>query len=503
MRIVHISSELSPIAKVGGLGDVVYGLSQEFVRLGHSVEIILPKYDVIDYLRLSNLHVASRELWCEEGGARYNNTFWKAEMGKLSLLFLESHHPSYYFSRGSIYGCHDDIDRFTYLCKAALVYLFKEGNPPPDVIHVHDWPTASCAFLYKELYSLPKPSPKIVLTIHNLHHQGKCSPDHLARLGLSRKLLEKLQDPYAPDHINLLKGGIEYADAVTTVSPNYMQEILTPEGGCGLHTTLLKRKNSLYGILNGIDEHFWNPEKDPHLIAHYPTQGITTLQQLEATLKGKKENKKHIRAHFGLSDSKSPLVACVTRLVPQKGPELIQHALLRVLEKGGQFVLLGSAHPSPTRDLFEKLKTSLSAHKHLAISLDNDEALAHLIFAAADIFVIPSLFEPCGLTQMIALRYGTVPVARMTGGLVDTVFDIDTSKLPQEKRNGFTFDFPDHAGINWALDRALEYWIKTPEKWKQLMLQGMAYDFSWKHAAPEYLKIYTENVEQNKKQLLQ
>lgn len=480
MYIIQLASELSPVAKVGGLGDVVFGLSEELAQKGHEVEIIIPKYDSLDFRALKNLKVEQRELWSFEGPYRYNNTVWSAEAGRLKILLIEPHHPKHYFNRGKIYDCPDDSDRFTYFTRTALEYLFKRGRPC-DALHCHDWPTALSPVLYKEMYQKMGLSiKKTVMTIHNLQHQGKCAPANLSRIGLRGEDFltpEKLQDPYSPGLLNLLKGGIVYADFLTTVSPNYEKEIKTAPGGCGLDKVLVQYQHKLKGILNGLDETYWNPSTDPHLIARYTKAGVK---------KGKGENRKHILTHFGLVEKNAPIVASVGRLVPQKSPELILYALKRTLEKGGQFLLLGTtADPA-----LEKAFLAYADSGNAAINLDYDESMAHLFFAAADMFIIPSLFEPCGLTQMIAMRYGAVPIARKTGGLADTVFDWDTSTKPLAERNGFTFDFPDTQGVDWALDRALRLWKEDPKTWKKIQSQGMSVDFSWAHAAPEYLKIY-------------
>ncbi len=492
MYIVHIASELAPVAKVGGLADVIYGLSKELSRLGHNVEIILPKYDCLNYGDLQNLKVEEREIWSFEGPDRFNNTIWSATVDDLKVFFIEPHHPQHYFSRGVIYGCNDDIDRFIYFSRTAMEYLFKSGKRP-DAIHVHDWPTALIPVLYKEMYAdLGYRAGGTVLTIHNMEHQGRCLPQNLSRAGLRAESYlspEKMQDPVLSKDVNLLKGGIVYADKITTVSPSYEKEIQTAEGGFRLHETLVKHRKKLRGILNGIDEDFWNPEKDPHLVQSYPAHGIDK-SKISLTLAGKKENKSHLRTHLRMKESDAPLVAAVTRLVPQKSPELIKHALQCTLEKGGQFILLGSSPIPSIHKEFEVLQAELKNNENAVILMDRDEALAHQIYAAADMFVIPSLFEPCGLTQLIALRYGTVPIARVTGGLADTVFDKDTSKRPLEERNGFTFNLPDRDALGIAMTRAVECYIQQPETWQSLMINGMRQDNSWKHAAPQYLSIY-------------
>jgi starch synthase len=493
MYIVHLCSELTPIAKVGGLGDVVQGLAKETVKNHHKVDIILPKYDCLDYSQLTNLEVEHRELWSFEGSYRYNNTVWSAQCEELKVFLIEPHHPSYYFGRGMIYGCPDDIDRFLYFCRTALEYLFKAGKHP-NVIHIHDWPTAAAALLYKEMYlALGLKTEKVVLTIHNLQHQGRCAPHNLSKIGLrgdNYLTPKELQDPNAPDLINLLKGGIEYSDQITTVSPNYEKEILTPAGGFGLHTVLIEHKDKLHGILNGIDANYWDPQKDPHVCVNFNTQNVTQEPQFLKILAAKKENKKHIQNQLSLEECAGPMIACITRLVPQKGPELIRYGIMRALELGGQFVLLGSSPIPEIEKSFQKLQKELAQNKNVKIVLERDEALAHKLFAGADLFFIPSIFEPCGLTQLIALRYATIPIARMTGGLVDTVADIDTSNKPIQERNGFTFDFPDAKGVDWAFTRAFECYSKDKDKWNQIIKQGIAQDFSWTHPTQEYLKVY-------------
>ncbi|MFI5333753.1 MAG: glycogen synthase [Chlamydiales bacterium] len=499
MHIFHIATELAPIAKVGGLSDVLYGLSKELVRQGHKVEILIPKYDSIDYSQLKHLKVEMREVPCIEGTHQIQNTVWSAELDGLRVLLLEPHHPHYYFNRGKIYGCGDDIERFTYFCKAALEYLIK-AKAQPDILHLHDWPTALVAPLCKEVYEPLGLKPEgIVLTIHNLEYQSKCLPQQLIRIGLhgdTPEMREKLEDLIVKGTINLLKGGIEYADFVTTVSPAYEKEIKTPHGGSGLDTVLLKYETKLKGILNGIDEAFWDPEKDPLLVRRYKTHGLHSLDQLQDVHEGKKENRNHVRMHFGLKEENSPLVCSVTRLSQQKGPELILYALNRSVKKGGQFVLLGSDHGSKTEQDFLALH---GLEQKVGICIDRDEALAHLIFAAADMIVIPSYYEPCGLTQMIALRYGTVPLVRRTGGLADTIFDIDTATVPEELRNGFNFDFYDTGGIDWVLDRAFTCWANDRKKWEMIMFNGMQQDFTWKNPTAAYLEIYTSLTQKKTK----
>src|SRR3989338_748168 len=494
MHIIHIATELAQVAKVGGLGDVIYGLSKAQVKEGHRVEIILPKYDCIQWNHLNNLTVAHRDLWVAEGSQRFNNTIWKATHDNLSLFLIDPHHPHYYFTRGIIYGAHDDIDSFAYFSKAACEFLF-QMQLRPHILHLHDWPTSLVAPLYKDLYSKEgMRAGALVLTIHNLQYQGKSSPFHLSRIvfnGSHYHHPERMQDPFQPLLVNLLKGGIVYADGVTTVSPTFEKESKTPLGGFGLHEILCKHKNKFRGILNGIDENFWNPQTDPYLKKNYAVSSSLSDKEFAAVLAGKEENRKELCKRCSLSHQKKTLLGSITRLVSQKDPKLILQAIERTLEKGGQYILLGS---QPEEEVMKALATLKKTYpkSQLSLNFEQDEELAHLIYAGAHLFVIPSLFEPCGLTQMIAMRYGSIPIVRKTGGLADTVFDIDPSDAPLSERNGFSFDFPDREGVHWALDRALTCQETDPQKWHLLIRHALAHDFSWKQATPQYLSIYQE-----------
>lgn len=456
MEIVHIASELAPIAKVGGLGDVIYGLSKAQMKLGHQVTVYLPKYDCLDYGALENLTPLGN-LFAEENGTMISNTLWSAQFHGLNLVLIEPHDPHGYFHRTKIYGEKDDNDRFLYFCKAAGIAL---ENHPPDVVHLHDWPTAGFALLRKH-------SSKIVFTIHNLQHQGVCAPFNLTRLGIPFNK-EELRDPKHTDALNLMRGAFRFSDLITAVSPTYAQEILTPEGGFGLEEDLKRAQHKLVGILNGIDTDYWNPETDPMLAVNYSQK---------TRVEGKRGNKRHIQEFLNLTRSESrPLVVAVTRLVPQKGPDLIEYGIQKTLELGGQFVLLGTTRDPATQKQFEGIKP----HPDLVIKLDYNETLSHLLYAASDLFLMPSIFEPCGLSQMIALRYGSIPLVRETGGLKDTIFD---------GKNGFTFTSADKKGVDHALERAFAA-MKT-ERWPALIDVGMGADLSWDRSAKKYLTSYS------------
>lgn len=493
MHIVHIASEMAPLAKVGGLADVVLGLCRELSWKGNDVDIIIPKYDCMDSEQIRDLAVDTKDLMSFYQGSWYSNTIWSGWVENLKVYFLEPHHPRFFFNRGCFYGCEDDIERFLYFSRAAIEFMYKKPIRP-DIIHLHDWQTAVIAPLYKQMYqNIGFNKPSVIHTIHNMEYQGKCSPHDLDHIGLDGSYLQdppRMQDPKDAKLVNLLKGAIVYSDYVTTVSPNYAKEVLTPEGGKGLETVLEKNKDKFKGILNGLDYSYWNPEIDRFLPAHFSPREFPSSKKDKSTLDKKGFIKKVLRERLNLSENHRPIVGCITRLVPQKGIEMIKHAMKHIVDKKGQFVLLGSSPIPEINAEFHRLKQHYTDHPDIHLILHHQEDLAHLIYAGSDMFIVPSIFEPCGLTQLIALKYGTIPIVRKTGGLADTVFDIDLSTLPVEKRNGYTFETPDAKGIDSALDRAISCWFEHPEKWRELMITGMKTDFSWNLPSNEYLEIY-------------
>lgn len=481
MYIVQIASEMAPIAKVGGLADVMMGLSRELKWKGLNVEIVIPKYDCLDTRGLQQA-VFRTDVRSYFNGGLHENTIWKGRMnGDLSMTLIESHHHDQFFNRGCIYGCHDDVDRFLYFSRAVCDYLLQEGVPP-DVMHIHDWPTACIAFLIRD-GSFRKffEKTKVVFTIHNMEYQGRCSTSDIEKIGVLGAHYDspvRLQDEFSPC-LNLLKGGIVFSDKTITVSPTYAKEVLFPEGGKGLQGVLLENSDKFCGILNGVDYSYWNPEVDPHIYQLYTKN----------TLSVKKENKSRLLEDLKMAKSENrPLVCAITRLVQQKGIELIKHAIYRTLEKGGQFILLGTAPDPQIHWEFSELQEELMHNDNVKIFLHHEETLAHRIFAASDIFIVPSIFEPCGLTQIIAMKYGAIPVVRKTGGLADTVFDVDTK--PFEKANGFVFETKDYKGMDYGLDRALEMFTDDQKTWKKLMLQAMSCDYSWNKPATRYIEMY-------------
>ncbi|MBS0626041.1 MAG: glycogen synthase [Verrucomicrobia bacterium] len=485
MRIIHVAAEFAPIAKAGGLGEVIVGLSRMQMALLQDVEIIIPKHSFIHPNSLPYLKVETPEFTCKENGTEILNTMWSAEVEGCRLHLLEERHPAAYFRRPNIYGYPDDIPRFIYFSKAVIEYL-KLQKQPIDVLHLHEWHTSLCAPLVKEIFAKELNVRSVVLTIHNLEYQGKCATWDLDAIGVKGASFlkpDKLQDDLHADSINLLKGGIVYADAITTVSPTYSKEILTPPLGFNLNKTLTKHKSKLQGILNGIDYKLWNPETDSLLAKRYSTQA--SFKEIEL---GKEKNKEALEKRFGLESGKRPWFGAITRLVPQKGPEMIEEAIHHVLASGGVFVLLGSSPLPDMQHRFDVLKEKYKGNRRLVLEFNYDETLAHLIYGALDFTLVPSHFEPCGLTQIIAMRYGTIPIVRSTGGLKDTIFDCDNSAVPIAARNGFTFSHPSEL-VN-TIDRALEIKKNNSATFQTLVKHAIQSDFSWKKPADEYLKLY-------------
>jgi starch synthase len=493
MYCIHIASELAPVAKVGGLADVLLGLCRELSWKGHDVDIIIPKYDCMDSNDIRDLNIDTQDLLSFYNGEWCHNTIWIGWVENLKVYFIEPHNPRLFFNRGCFYGCEDDLERYLYFCRAAMEFIYKK-QLKPDIIHLHDWQTAAIAPLYVDMYKeLGLSSPKLVFTIHNIEYQGKCVPADLDRIGLkgdSYLTPETLQDPQSPLLTNLLKGAIVYSDHVTTVSPSYAKEVKTPSGGRGLDKVLIKYENKFSGILNGIDYSYWNPEIDRYLPSHFSSREMPANKKDRNTIDKKAYIKKILREELLLSEQHKPIVGCITRLVPQKGVELIKHALNFTLLNGGQFVLLGSSPIPSINAEFHALKHHYADDPNVHFTLHHQEDRAHLIYAGSDMLIVPSLFEPCGLTQMIALKYGTVPIVRKTGGLADTIVDVDFSGKPFEETNGYMFDLPDTHGIESALRRAFDCWFHNPEKWRKLMINGMNIDYSWNRSSNLYLEIY-------------
>ncbi|MEO5367917.1 MAG: glycogen synthase [Magnetococcus sp. WYHC-3] len=484
MHVVMISSECAPAAKVGGLGDVVHGLSRELALRGHGVQVILPKYDCLRYHHIRDLEVMLQDLWVPFFNEWIHCSVWRGVMDGIEVWLIEPHSPQNFFHRGVFYGHQDDVARFAFFSRAAMEFLYKAGIRP-DILHVHDWQTALCPVLLYEAYqALGWHQTRVCYTLHNVGHQGFTGEQTLRQVGLNPTRLMnhgQLLDDSRPGCVNLMKGGIVFANFTTTVSPRYMEEIRHSPQGQGLQRILNVHGGKVGGVLNGVDYGTWNPEVDPIIPSRY------TADNLPA----KFANKEALRRRLLLRDDFKPIVAVVSRLDQQKGPDLIRHALFTALGHGCQYVLLGSASEGWINDQFWALKRQVNDHPDCHLEIGYDEELSRLIYAGADLLVIPSLYEPCGLTQLIAMKYGVVPVVRATGGLADTVFDANHSDRPFEERTGYVFNDFTREGLDSALVRGIGLWFRYPEYFRQLRVNGMRQDYSWNRPAQDYLNIYT------------
>jgi starch synthase len=484
MYIVQIASECAPVAKVGGLGDVVYGLTRELQNRIHWVEVILPKYDCMRYDQIHGLEIVYHDLWVPWGQGAIHCSVWKGDVYGIRCYFIEPHSRENFFNRGGYYGYSDEAMRFAFFSKAALEFLLK-SNRRPDIIHCHDWQTGLVPVLLYEIYKFHGLwNSRVCYTIHNFKHQGVCGPEILQATGLRRPdyylHYDRMRDNFNASALNLMKSGIVYSNAVTTVSPQYAWEVRHTDQGFGLGHTLQVHESKFSGVLNGIDNDVWNPEIDRHIAAKYGP----------ATMEEKYRNKDALRERVWLRKAFKPIISFVGRLDPQKGIHLIAHALHYALSNGSQFVLLGSSPDTAINNAFWQLKQKLNDNPDCHLELRYDEELSHLVYAGSDLLIVPSMFEPCGLTQMIALKYGTVPVVRAVGGLVNTVFDRDYSDRPLCERNGYVFHQSDTKAIESALYRAIGLWYSHPGEFRELMANGMHYDFSWNLPGQKYLEIY-------------
>ncbi|MEM8778090.1 MAG: glycogen synthase GlgA [Cyanobacteria bacterium P01_G01_bin.49] len=485
MYIVQIASECAPVIKAGGLGDVVYGLSRELENRGHCIELILPMYDCMRYDHIWGLHEAYRDLWVPwYGGAIHCTVFCGRVHGRL-CFFIQPHSGDNFFNRGHYYGAVDDHFRFAFFSKAALEFLLK-SNKRPDVIHCHDWQTGLLPVMLFEIYKHHGMSnQRIAYTIHNFKHQGIAGVDVLSATGLYNDLYylnyDRLRDNFNGSAINFMKGGIVYSNHVNTVSPHHAWEARFGNEGYGLGHTLNLHHDKFNGILNGLDYRIWNSTVDDYIPAQY---GIEDFEL-------KAQNKKALRERLLLRDEDKPLIAYVGRLDNQKGVHLVHHAMYYALNRSAQFVLLGSATAPDINNWFWHEKHHLNNNPDIHLELGFNEELSHLIYAGADMIVVPSNYEPCGLTQMIALKYGTVPIVRGVGGLVNTVFDRDYDQShPVEERNGFVFFQTDPNALESAMHRSLESWYTNREAFYEFAKQGMRYDYSWKNPGEKYLNMY-------------
>lgn len=471
MKVLFAVSEAYPFVKSGGLGDVGGSLPQALQTEGTEVRVIIPKYTVIPEEYLRQMHRVT-EFEVNLAWRRISCSIDRLEHQGIVYYFIGN---DYYFNRESLYGYHDEGERFAFFSKAvleSLVYL----NYQADVIHCHDWHTAIIPLMLKENFGN---NPyyfgiKTILTIHNLKYQGYVPQiyfDDVLGFGGHRVAWEKLE--YG-DSLNYLKAGILSADLITTVSPTYAQEIQQPSFGESLDSFLRKRKGDLYGILNGIDTVKYDPQRDPHLLINY-----------RSSLAKKGENKKHLQGLMNLpSQGDWPLIAIVSRLVEHKGLDLVVHILDELLNMNVQMVVLGTGDQR-FKEIFQHFAKQYP--QKLAIRLFYDEALAHKIYGGADLLLMPSQSEPCGLSQMIAMRYGTLPIVRETGGLRDTVTPFNEASV---EGNGFSFVNYNAHDLLFTVQKAVKLFFEDKTTWQGLVKNARNSDFSWGKSARQYRDLY-------------
>jgi len=462
MKVLFISSELSPFIKVGGLADVAGSLPKSLKKLGADVSVVIPFYECLQYKK--KIKSTKKTLSVNFKGKKEFFSLFKTYIPKSKVpVFLIKNKK--YFGGNSVYpeedassgGSMAEAERFLFFSVASLkvAKLLK-----PEIVHCQDWHVSIVPYLIKKDF-------KTLLTIHNLGYQGIYNKNTVNNL---------LGTNFKTKEINCLKLGISKADYLNTVSKNYAKEILTKEYGFGLEKELKERKKELYGIINGLDENIFNPSKDKYIKAKYSLSSLAKKQR----------NKKYLqKKFFKKTDINTPLIGMVSRIADQKGFNLLEIILPLLIKCNLNLIILGKGSKNYEKLLKEK---SNQHPDKLGVKIGFDEKLAHQIYAGSDMFLMPSFFEPCGLGQLIAMKYGTIPIVRSTGGLKDTVTPI---KIEGKKISGTGFLFKDYKGESFwrAILRSLVL-FKEKSIWKKIQRNGMKQDFSWRRSAKEYLKLY-------------
>ena len=482
MKIVFVASEVAPFAKTGGLADVTGSLPKELKRMGHDVRIILPFYKTVAEGGFAVSNVLKR-ITVRFGGREETGLLRQTSLDGIPV-FLIGHND--YFQRDFLYGTPagdypDNPRRFAFFSRCVLEFL-KHEDFPPDVLHCHDWQTALIPILLRyELNTDPfYKSTAVLYTIHNLAYQGLFPREALADMGLDQPYFSIERLEYY-GKVNLMKGAILATDLVNTVSKKYCREIQTHAQGCGLDGVLQARKEDLSGILNGLDYTEWDPSTDQDIFSKFSA----------ANSAGRAANKADLQQLLGLKQSSDiPLLGMVSRLSAQKGFDLVAKLLPSLAAKKVQLAVLGDGE--------EKFVRLLSAaagpkSKNISLNFEFDLSISRKIYAGCDMFLMPSHYEPCGLGQLIALRYGAVPVVRKTGGLADTVNDPKESAEP----TGFSFTAYKVSALEETVTRAIKAW-RDKAGWEKIMRRGMACDFSWHHSAREYEELYRRGVDKKR-----
>lgn len=471
MNVLFATSEAVPFAKSGGLADVAGALSKAVRNRGHACRVVMPLYDTIPeelregmkFITYFNTPLAWRNQYC--------GIFEKTH-GGVKYYFIDN---EYYFKRGGLYGYYDDAERFAFFSRAVLEML-EVIDFSPDVIHCHDWQSALIPVYLDVFYRTAEKyrSIKTVFTIHNVQYQGnfdyRVSQDVL---GLPEGANNILEFNWA---CNFMKGAVEQCDALTTVSPTYATELLDPWFAHGLAGLFAAKKYKLHGIVNGIDTKAYDPATDKGICKNFSI----------GTLGGKSENKSELQKLLGLNeDPDAMLIGMVSRLVSHKGLDLVEFAFERMMDMPVQLVVLGAGESQ-----YEDFLRSEAGKRpgRVSVSLGYNEELSHKIYAGSDAFLMPSRSEPCGLSQMIAMRYGSLPIARMTGGLADTVRDFGG-----EDGNGYTFLTYNADDMLGAVGRAVGEFADKP-LWQERVKSAMRCDFSWSRSAAEYINLYQKLI---------
>lgn len=469
MRVLFVSSEVASLAKTGGLADVALALPKALHELGIEIAVVMPKYravngkaEMAEVARFS-VPIAGEEKEC----IAYQGTLPNSEVP----IYFVSHDP--YFDRPELYGegseYEDALERFAFFSRASLELCDALGWYP-DIIHANDWHAALIPAYLADRVAPALGQPKTLLTIHNLGYQGVSAWDKAYVTELSPEALIPYQQG---NRINLLKGGILGVDLINAVSPTYAKEILVE--GAGLESELQARADSIFGVINGVDVDVWNPKTDAQLWATYD----------QSDLRGKAQNKKQLQQELGLNvDPSVPVFSVISRLADQKGFDIIMQAFDRMMEQGIQFVLLGTGAAE-----YEEFFTEAQGRYpgRVASMITFSEQWAHRIEASADVFLMPSHYEPCGLNQLYSLLYGTVPLVRATGGLKDTVFELD---LLADTGNGFLFEERSAEAFLDTVSRAVDVYSHQPEAWNRMLKRGMSADLSWGSSAKQYQALY-------------
>ncbi len=477
LKVLQVAAEVFPLVKTGGLADVVGALPQALVQAGAEVRLVLPGLPAIADAVLHQKTLA-------EVGPLFGAGRITLALGRMPYSHVPAyvvHAPYFYRRSGSPYQAgdgsewSDNLQRFALLGWAGAHLAAGELDPEwtPDVLHAHDWHAAlACAYMNAH----PATAAASVFTIHNLAFQGLFPQADFGQLGLPSRFLSSHGVEFH-SQVSFMKAGLKYARRITTVSPTYAAEIATHEFGCGLDGVIRGRGSDVSGILNGVDGDIWNPAADSGIATRYDVHDLS----------GKLRCKTALQSEMGLEiKADAPVFGVVSRLTSQKGLDLVLGALNGFLRQGAQLVVQGTGEPVLEAAF---LAAATSHPRQVAVRIGYDEALAHRVIAGCDSILVPSRFEPCGLTQLYGLRYGTLPLVRRVGGLADTVVDTNDDTLRNDRATGFSFDAATPAALESALHRAIETW-RQPTRWRQVMQRAMAQDFSWGGAAAGYLRLY-------------